>query len=99
MTRRDRLVDLVGSHEVYDKFTSEVLDGQHSCPRYVVGTSEGSSESTYIDNPNWVVCRTLDDVAAQIQGELHDGWAPNHGAFDLDTGELLSVDMKVTGSH
>lgn len=97
-TRRARLKEIVADTphvDIYDDETKLALAVGVHVPRYLLSTSEGSSQSTYADNPNLTVHETLADVARAIEGELSDEWTPNQ-IIDLDTGRELDWSYKVT---
>jgi hypothetical protein len=92
--RRARLAALVGDHWVHDPETAAALDGGE-VPRYATVTSEGSYQSSYRDNPNVAVYSDLEALAAGLAGEIDEGWIPNGGVHDLETGEEVGYRIRV----
>jgi hypothetical protein len=94
-TRRDNLAKLaVESMDIYHDGVSVALEGGY-VPRYALQTSEGSSESSYRDNPDLSVHDSVDSLAESIASSLEDGWPPLQ-VVDLDSGEEVGYSVRIT---
>jgi hypothetical protein len=80
---------------IYNDAAEAALSGRLPCPRYAMLTSEGSSESTYRDNPDLRVYETADEMGAAAASSLDDGWPPRV-MLDLDTGRECGYTTTVT---
>jgi hypothetical protein len=93
-SRLTRLIELADRClGIYDERVSDALESGR-VPRYALMTSEGSTESSYADNPNLTLHDTTDELALQIAGELEEGWAPWQ-VIDLETGADIGYTVRV----
>ncbi|HWC48511.1 MAG TPA: hypothetical protein VG448_06495 [Solirubrobacterales bacterium] len=77
LIEQERPVDGTHNEDVRELF---VAGG--SCPRYLVCTSEGTAESTYRKNPDFLA-GDLTEVARWLASSFDEGWAANW-VCDLD---------------
>lgn len=91
--RRARLVELAGDREVYSDAAKAALKSG-PVPRYAMLVTEGTSQSSYADNPDLTVHDTIEALAAAAAEQIAEDWTPKR-MVDLDTGEDLDWTVKV----
>lgn len=67
---------------IHNEVVRELFVGGGSCPRYLGCTSEGTAESTYRKNPDFLA-GDLAEVASWLASSFDEGWAANW-VCDLD---------------